>query len=145
MSQYFDLGGETLWNPSNGAARLFLRQVSVFEAELALASGIGPMHNDECQIDPAALKTFVDALVERHLRTGHAVMIALSEAFLATMLVLAERAGIELGRPADDAAAYAQNRDVQVPGAGVDALTSAHARLEQLRGAARELSRFMAR
>ncbi|MEU0839344.1 DUF6086 family protein [Streptomyces sp. NPDC005962] len=22
MSQYFDMGNETLWNPSNGAARL---------------------------------------------------------------------------------------------------------------------------
>lgn len=39
---------------------MFLRQVSVFEAELGLLSGIGPMQNDECQIDPVALGTFVD-------------------------------------------------------------------------------------
>ncbi|WP_254882141.1 DUF6086 family protein [Streptomyces sp. NA03103] len=38
---YFELGDETLWNPSNGAGRLFMRQVEVFEAELGLPSGIG--------------------------------------------------------------------------------------------------------
>jgi hypothetical protein len=43
MSQYFDMGEETLWNPSNGASRLFQRQVAVFESELGLPSGIGPM------------------------------------------------------------------------------------------------------
>ncbi|MEU9635820.1 DUF6086 family protein [Streptomyces tendae] len=41
MSMYFCIDGETLWNPSNGAGRLFLRQVEVFEAELNLPSGIG--------------------------------------------------------------------------------------------------------
>ncbi|WP_245985008.1 DUF6086 family protein, partial [Streptomyces tateyamensis] len=34
MSQYYNMGDETLWNPSNGASRLFLRQVAVFEEEL---------------------------------------------------------------------------------------------------------------
>ncbi|WOX17170.1 DUF6086 family protein [Streptomyces sp. N50] len=38
---YFDAGDETLWNPSNGAGRLFLRQLELFEAELKLPSGIG--------------------------------------------------------------------------------------------------------
>ncbi|MEV7247468.1 DUF6086 family protein [Streptomyces cyaneofuscatus] len=31
---------------------MFQRQVAVFEAELELPSGIGPMENDECQITP---------------------------------------------------------------------------------------------
>ncbi|MFE0186907.1 DUF6086 family protein [Streptomyces sp. NPDC058989] len=145
MSQYFDLGERTLWNPSNGAARLFLGQVSAFETELGLASGIGPMRNDESQIDPAALKMFVDALLERHLRTDHAIVIALSESFLATMLVLAERADVRLGRPTGDAAAFGRNKDIQVPSAGSATMTNAYARLYQLRGAARQLSRFMPR
>ncbi|MFI2430763.1 DUF6086 family protein [Streptomyces sp. NPDC018693] len=42
MSMYFELGDETLWNPSNGVGRLFLRQVEVFEAELKLPSGNQP-------------------------------------------------------------------------------------------------------
>lgn len=52
MSQYYDMGDQTLWNPSNGASRLFMSQVSVYQAELGLPSGIGPMQADECQIDP---------------------------------------------------------------------------------------------
>ena len=40
MSMYFELGDETLWNPSTNAGRLFMRQVEVFEAELGLPSGI---------------------------------------------------------------------------------------------------------
>ncbi|MEE4545593.1 DUF6086 family protein [Streptomyces sp. V4-01] len=96
MSQYFDIGDETLWNPSNGVSRLFRRQVAVFEAELELPSGIGPMVNDECQVSPDAFETFVNALLAKHRRTSHAVLLALSEGFTATVLVLAERAGIEV-------------------------------------------------
>ncbi|WP_408907207.1 DUF6086 family protein [Streptomyces cavernicola] len=35
MSQYYDLGEQPLWNPSNGASHLFLSQVRLYEAELA--------------------------------------------------------------------------------------------------------------
>lgn len=96
MSQYFELGDTTLWNPSTGVARLFLRHVALFEAELGLASGIGPMENDECPITPDAFAAFVDALLARHRKTSHAIMLALSEGFTATALVLAERAGIRV-------------------------------------------------
>ncbi|WP_435888571.1 DUF6086 family protein [Streptomyces niveus] len=40
MSQYYDVGDQTLWNPSNAASRLFMSQVSVYQAELGLPSGI---------------------------------------------------------------------------------------------------------
>jgi len=48
MSQYFDMGDETLWNPSNGVARLFLLQVAVFETELGLPSGVGSVQRPKC-------------------------------------------------------------------------------------------------
>ncbi|THA82399.1 DUF6086 family protein [Streptomyces sp. A0592] len=118
MSQYFDLGDVTLWNPSNGASRMFRRHVAVFEAELELPSGIGPMENDECQIDPVALETFVNALLAQHRRTGHAITLALSEGFIATVLVLAERAGIGLDWAQLGAAAEAPFEDVQVSAGG---------------------------
>ncbi|MFI9828016.1 DUF6086 family protein [Streptomyces sp. NPDC051913] len=117
MSQYFDLGdesAETLWNPSDGAARLFLRHVRLYEEELGLPSGFGPMENDECAIDPAAFGAYVDALLALHDRTRHGIIDALSEGFVATVLVLAERAGVEVRRPvaADGPEGL---RDVQVP------------------------------
>ncbi|MFD7533550.1 DUF6086 family protein [Streptomyces sp. NPDC059849] len=96
MSQYYDLGDQTLWNPSNGASRLFMSQVIVYQAEVGLPSGIGPMEADECQIDPIAFAAFVDALLAWHSKTRHAVMATLSEGFVATVLVLAEKANIEV-------------------------------------------------
>ncbi|WP_328839521.1 DUF6086 family protein [Streptomyces europaeiscabiei] len=96
MSQYYDLGDRTLWNPSNGASRLFMSQVTVYQAEVGLPSGIGPMEADECQIDPIAFATFVDALLAWHGKTRHAVMATMSEGFVATVLALAETANIEV-------------------------------------------------
>ncbi|MFD9903311.1 DUF6086 family protein [Streptomyces sp. NPDC059063] len=124
MSQYFDLGDETLWNPSTGAARLFLRQVAVFEAELDLPSGIGPMEHDECQLDPAVFTTFVNALLAHHRRSHHAVVVALSEGFVATVLALAGRAGVAVD--------WASAREDE-------------AWAERLRERAGELDRYMAR
>ncbi|WP_328491603.1 DUF6086 family protein [Streptomyces sp. NBC_00414] len=96
MSQYYDLGDQTLWNPSNGASRLFMSQVMVCQAAVGLPSGIGPMESDECQIDPIAFAVFVDALLAWHGRTRHAIMATLSEGFVATVLALAEKANIEV-------------------------------------------------
>ncbi|MEF9908684.1 DUF6086 family protein [Streptomyces sp. P5-A9] len=96
MSQYYKLGGQTLWNPSNGASRLFMSQVTVYQAEVGLPSGISPTEADECQIDPIAFAAFVDALLAWHSKTRHAVMATLSEGFVATVLALAEIANIEV-------------------------------------------------
>ncbi|MFG2526951.1 DUF6086 family protein [Streptomyces sp. NPDC048516] len=142
MSQYYDMGSQTLWNPSNGVSRLFLRQVALHEAELALPSGIGPMDADECQIDPTDFTAFVDALLVRHRNTGHAVMIALSEGFVATVLVLAERAGIEVDWTATGCTTGDGLRDVQVP---APPAPDKDLWAVALRQKARELDRFMVR
>lgn len=140
MSQFYDVGVETVWNPSNGAARLFHRQVAVFEAELGIPSGIGPLDNDECQIDPAALGAFAEALIVRHGYTGHSVIRALSQGFIATVLVLAERAGAQVHWPQPPGSLEGR-RDVQVP-----LLPSDEAAAEsELRAAARELAGRMPR
>ncbi|MFE0524937.1 DUF6086 family protein [Streptomyces sp. NPDC058954] len=146
MSQYFDIGDETLWNPSNGAARLFLRQVAVFEAELGLASGIGPMENDECQIDPAVFETFVDALLAQHRRTSHTIMLALSDGFTATTLALAERAGVKVDWARLGATPEGALKDVQVSAhTGMSVPPEGEAWASRLREKAGELSRHMPR
>ncbi|MEV0856259.1 DUF6086 family protein [Nocardia fluminea] len=94
MSQYYEMDGTTLWNPSNGASRLFLNQAKFFEEELGLPSGIGPMKSDVCEVTPVVLEIFLATALAWRGRTDHAVVQALSDGFLATLLVIAERAGI---------------------------------------------------
>ncbi|MER5452707.1 DUF6086 family protein [Streptomyces sp. NPDC002764] len=146
MSQYFDVGDETLWNPSNGASRLFLRQVAVFEEELGFASGIGSMENDECQIDPATFEIFVNALLAQHRRTSHTIMLALSEGFTATTLALAERAGIKVDWARLGATPEGALSDVQVSApTGLSAPPEGETWASRLRERAGELGRHMTR
>lgn len=146
MSQYFDIGDETLWNPSNGASRMFQRQVAVFEAELELPSGIGPMENDECQITPDTFEAFVNALLAKHRRTSHAIWLALADGFTATVLVLAERAGVTVDWALLGAVPEAEMADVQVSAVtGLSAPAEAGAWAAGLRKKAQELGRRMPR
>jgi hypothetical protein len=99
MSQYYNVGDETLWNPASGVSRIFLGELAVFEAELGVASGIGPMGADEAQVDPVGLEAFANALVAWHRRSGHPVLRLLAEGFMVTVLALAQRAGTEVRWP----------------------------------------------
>ncbi|MFD6888104.1 DUF6086 family protein [Streptomyces sp. NPDC059957] len=146
MSQYFDLGDETLWNPSNGASRMFQRQIAVFEAELELPSGIGPMENDECQITPDTFETFVNALLTQHRKSNHTIWLALSEGFTATVLVLAERAAVKVDWARLGAAPEGPLQDVQVSTvAGMSTHEEGAAWAAGLHEKTRELGRHMPR
>lgn len=97
MSQYYRAGDTVLWNPSSGVSRVFLGQVRLFEDELSLASGVGPMEADECQVDIAHFSTFAQALLTYRSASNHQVLHALTDGFVITVLALAERAGAEVG------------------------------------------------
>lgn len=114
VSQYFLPGDVTLWNPSNGASALFLRQTAGFEEVLDLPSGIGPMEEDEARVTADALATFLGALSAWRNSSNHAVLAALSDGFTATMLVLVERAGAEVHWPARCGSARVGLHDVHV-------------------------------
>ena len=144
MSQYYELGEVTLWNPSNGASRLFLHQAALFEEEVGLPSGIGPVRNDEVQISPEAFKVFVHALLGWRGRTRHVVISALSDGFLATVLVLADRAGIVVEWPDRSSGDAPDRRDVQV-GSGAVPVIDPDGWEARMRDQARELAGFMPR
>jgi hypothetical protein len=140
MSQYYELGGVTLWNPATGTSELFLRQQALFEEVIGLPSGIGPMVSDEAQLSPEEFEAFVGALLAWRGRTGSTVTAALSEGFIATVLVLAERAGVAAQWPAPLVGLEGM-RDVQVT---VPTADTGGWEL-QLREQARQLAGFMAR
>ncbi|MFH9686987.1 DUF6086 family protein [Streptomyces sp. NPDC017413] len=129
------MGDRTLWNPSNGASQLFTRQVALYQAELGLASGIGPMEADECQIDASAFAAYADALLAWHGVTRHAVMATLSQGFVATVLALAEKANIEVDWRAAESA---ESDHLKIAGPHAKEWTAA------LRQQVRELTRSLA-
>jgi hypothetical protein len=93
VSKYFKVDEQVLWNPSNGVAKLF---VSTAQALVALADephGLHDTGSDECEIDPVLFEAFIDALVRRYLASSHLILRSHMEGFLATALVLVERAG----------------------------------------------------
>ncbi|WP_326657235.1 DUF6086 family protein [Streptomyces sp. NBC_00385] len=148
MSKYFDMGGTTLWNPSNGAGRLFLRHVEVLEAELGLPSGIRQGEHagdpDTVVLDRAVYAEFVHGLVAWHCRTRHGVILALSDGFSAVAVALARRAGIEDALPGGESgdAAGSARGDAQAP---VDPRTAPEGVISALDRRAREMDRKMAR
>jgi hypothetical protein len=148
MSMYFDMRDETLWNPSNGAGRLFMRQVEVFEAELDLPSGIGQgkywFDPDVLEVGPAMYEEFTRGLVARHCRTSHSVILALSEGFVATAVALARRAGITMEMPEPGAGldSGGVQRDIQIPR---NPRSTSAAAVTALDTRAREMDRWMAR
>lgn len=42
MSRYFAISGQSLWNPSNGASRLLMGQVDVYQAVFPGYPGVQP-------------------------------------------------------------------------------------------------------
>ncbi|GII59315.1 hypothetical protein Pth03_77040 [Planotetraspora thailandica] len=96
MSQYFQVGDHVLWNPSNGVAGLFVRSAEALAPLAGLPTGLGPMENDECEVDMVAFTSFVGALVARYERSNHPILHSLMDGFIATALVLIERGGGEL-------------------------------------------------
>ncbi|KQY36371.1 MULTISPECIES: DUF6086 family protein [Nocardia] len=145
MSQYYELDGTTLWNPSNGASRLFLNQVGFFEEELGVSSGIGPMESDACEVTPVVLEVFLATVLAWRGRTGNAVVQALSDGFLATLLVIAERAGITMSWAALADGGTGGMQDVQVRSSPLSGDGGEFEWSATVREHARQLDSFMAR
>ncbi|HEX6686718.1 MAG TPA: DUF6086 family protein [Candidatus Limnocylindrales bacterium] len=93
VSQYFRAGDRILWNPSNRAAELFIHMADVAARIAERPTGIRDEHADEYEVDPAQFEAFVDALTRRYLSSSHPVVRTLLEGFIATALVLVDRAG----------------------------------------------------
>ncbi|MEV0659968.1 DUF6086 family protein [Actinomadura luteofluorescens] len=89
MSQYFQNGDDVLWNPATRVAGLFLDMAEAHARMLGIPSGLGPMEEDECQVDVQAFASFTDALVRYHANSSHRILKSLMEGFVATALAIA--------------------------------------------------------
>ncbi|MFI7519312.1 DUF6086 family protein [Micromonospora globbae] len=117
MSQYFQVNDLVLWNPSNRVAELFVRTSDAVAPLVDVPTGIGPMRADDYEIDLDVFVAFVDALVAQYLSSSHAILRSLLEGFVATALVMVDRAGRTV--PSLQATATLDPRDVSVGPGGI--------------------------
>jgi hypothetical protein len=143
VSQYFEVGEQTLWNPSNGPGVLFVSVAKALEPVAELPSGIGvgrwgPGDPDCHGIDLDAFTRFTDALVRRYRSSSHLILRSLMEGFIATAIVLVERGGGTV--PALSEQPGADTQDVQIGPNGL----AANADTDRLTQRAAEHSAAMA-
>lgn len=113
MSCYFQAGDQDVWNPSNSVARVFIGQVAVLSEHIGKDSGLGPIIEDECEIDPEEFAGFVGALLEEYERSNNRPLRALLEGVLGIGLVLVERGGWPIpGADADSINTWRQRLDI---------------------------------
>ncbi|MEU8300527.1 DUF6086 family protein [Micromonospora sp. NPDC048909] len=112
MSQYFQVGPQVLWNPSNNVAELFVRTGDALSPLVGLPTGVGPNVNDDYEIDLDAFGAFVSALADRYRSSTHLILRSLIEGHLVTAIVMLGRAGRAV--PDLDGAAAPHPRDVSV-------------------------------
>ncbi|MEV0290926.1 MULTISPECIES: DUF6086 family protein [unclassified Kribbella] len=137
MSQYYRARDILLWNPSSGVSGVFRARVRLFEDELSLASGVGPMESDACAVDVEQFGTFAAALLTYRGTSNHQILRAMMDGFVITVLALAERAGVEV-RPSG---LVGHQHDVQV-GRGQAPFAETE---DDLRQRAHAMLRFMPR
>ncbi|NUR48639.1 MAG: hypothetical protein HOV71_10930 [Hamadaea sp.] len=132
MSQSFRTGDVILWFPSNRVARLFHALTEILAPVAGLPAGMADTGADEYAIDLATFEAFVDELTRQYLGSSHVILRSMMEGYLATALVLVERAGGGVGALAEPIGL--DPRDVSVGPDGVGRLGDAD-RLRELASA----------
>jgi Family of unknown function (DUF6086) len=103
MSQNFKVHGTTIWNPSNGVARVFVRQAEALEPIAGKKSGLRAVISDDTyEVDVPAMEDYVTALLEQYFRSRHTLYRMMVGGVLKTCLVLLDRAGSSVFEPASD-------------------------------------------
>ncbi|WEV26091.1 DUF6086 family protein [Streptomyces sp. 71268] len=96
MSCFFRVADRDVWNPSNSIARLFIAEAEGIASLLSESTGIGPVVDDECELNATSFAAFATALLRRHWSTNHPIMRSLLEGVAGIVFVLASRSEIDL-------------------------------------------------
>ncbi|MBC3988908.1 hypothetical protein H8N00_08435 [Streptomyces sp. AC563] len=96
MSCFIRIADQDVWNPSNAVAKLFIAEAEAISSLLDERTGIGPIIDDECELDAATFPVFVSALLRRHWSTNHPVMRNLLVGVAGVAFVLVSRANVNV-------------------------------------------------
>lgn len=93
MSYYFEVSGETVWDPALRIAKWYIALAESTAELMRLPTGLAPSEQDTCEIDPKLFRGFVEGLYEVYFSTRHPVQHGLIKGLLLTSLVVLERTG----------------------------------------------------
>lgn len=93
MSYYFEVSGETVWDPALRIAKWYLALAESTAGLMQVPTGLTPSEQDNCAIDPKVFQGFVESLYEVYFSTRHPVQHGLIKGLLLTSLVVLERTG----------------------------------------------------
>lgn len=95
MSHYFEIDGDTVWNPSSRTGRLFIAIASSLESYLDMPTGLRQRSNDPdaYDVDLGQFRLFVESLRNDYASTSNPVYRSLIENVLAISLAMLARTG----------------------------------------------------
>lgn len=88
-----DASGHDLWRPTNDVSCTFMSIADAMSEILGVDSGISEAAEGVHEIDIRVFHRFTAALVERYCETDQGILRTLTAGFIATCLVLINRAG----------------------------------------------------
>ncbi|MFJ6139012.1 DUF6086 family protein [Kitasatospora sp. NPDC092286] len=94
MSYYFEVSGETVWDPSLRIGKWYLSFAEAAAELVQRPTGLTPSDDDTCTVNVQVFRQFVDGLLECYASTRHPVQHGLMRGVLLTSLVILERGGV---------------------------------------------------
>jgi hypothetical protein len=93
MSYIFEAGDTTVWSPALRVGSLFVTMAECLAAWEGVPTGLSAMASDFYEIDVDVFGAFVQTLLNDS-SAGHPVYDQVLDGFIATCLVMLERAGV---------------------------------------------------
>ncbi|MGC4896851.1 DUF6086 family protein [Micromonospora sp. DT31] len=93
MSYPFQSTGTPLWDPALRVGEVYLGQAHSVADVLGVPSGLTPLRNGTCDLDPETFAAFVEHLLRFHNKGRHQSLSRMLHGVLVVSLVLMGRAG----------------------------------------------------
>ncbi|MET7374396.1 DUF6086 family protein [Micromonospora arida] len=93
MSYPFQTAQTPVWDPALRVGQVYLGQARSVAEVVGVPSGLTPLRNGSCDLDPATFATFVDRLLRFYNEGRHPTLAQLLRGVLLVSLVLLQRAG----------------------------------------------------
>ena len=93
MSVYFEVSGESIWNPASRVGLLYVQQLQAAARLVQMETGVATLTADSFVVDPIKLAALTRELVALYETGNHVVLRSQLLPVVAVSLVLVGRAG----------------------------------------------------